>query len=285
MQENQLMVDKVCLITGATSGIGLVTAREMAHQGADLVLVSRSEDKCRRVAESLRDETKNQQIDYLAGDLSSLKEIRQVADQFQERYSRLDVLVNNAGRLFWQRKESADGLEMTFALNHLGYFTLTALLLDTLKKSAPARIVNVSSGAHRGHRLDFDDLQMEENYSPNKAYGRSKLANLYFTYALDRRLEGTGVTVNALHPGFVNTNFAREGNSPLRFLMPLMQLFARSPEEGAETVIYLASSPEVKGVTGKYYKDKEPVKSSPTSYQSEPAEKLWERSEEIVGWD
>ncbi len=276
--EKAAMAGKVCVITGATSGIGEATAFALAGKGAATVIISRDEEKCRNTTARIKEETGNQDVAYLAADLSSQTQIRQVAEDYQKKYQRLDVLVNNAGGFFWNRKESVDGIEMSFALNHLNYFLLTTALLDTIKDSAPSRIINVSSGAHRGQKMDFEDINLTNGYQAMKAYGRSKLANVLFTYELSRRLEVTGVTANAVHPGFVDTNFAREGRSLFRYLIPLIQLFARSPEEGAETVVYLASSPEVEGVTGKYFKDKEPVKSSPESYDPQSANRLWEIS-------
>ncbi|MDZ7844933.1 MAG: SDR family oxidoreductase [Anaerolineales bacterium] len=283
MNQEEKLNGKVCLVTGATSGIGEVTALELARRGGTVVVVSRSPRKCRETVNTIKQQTENEQVSYLAADLSSQEEIRQLAADFQSRHQRLDVLVNNAGSLFWERKESADGIEMTFALNHLNYFLLTNLLLDTLKASEPSRIINVSSGAHRGQKLNLDNLELKEDYSPMKAYGRSKLANLYFTYQLARRLTDGGVTINALHPGLVSTNFAREGKSWLRFIMPLVQVFAKSPQEGAETSVYLAASPRVEGVSGKYFQDKEMVSSSAVSYDQETAERLWEISAEMTG--
>lgn len=283
MTREKSLQGKVCLVTGATSGIGKITALELARQGGTVVVVSRSTRKCRETVHTIQQQTGNEQVSYLAADLSSQKEIRKLAGDFQTNFHQLDVLVNNAGGLFWERKESVDGIEMTFALNHLNYFLLTNLLLDTLKASEPARIINVSSGAHRGQKLALDNLELKENYSPMKAYGRSKLANLYFTYELARRLTDSGVTANALHPGLVSTNFAREGKSWLRFIMPLVQVFAKSPQEGAETSIYLAASPQVDGISGKYFQDKEMVSSSAISYDQETAERLWEISAEMTG--
>ncbi|MGD2246604.1 MAG: SDR family oxidoreductase [Candidatus Aminicenantes bacterium] len=278
MTEKKPLAGKVSVITGATSGIGEATAFALAEKGATTVIISRDEGKCRNTRNRIIKETGSQDVAYLVADLSSQDQIRELADEYQEKYQRLDVLVNNAGAFFWGRRESVDGIEMSFALNHLNYFLLTNALLDTIKESAPSRIINVSSGAHRGQEMDFEDINLTDGYQAMKAYGRSKLANVLFTYELAQRLEGTGVTVNAVHPGFVDTNFAREGQSPLRFLILLTQLFAQSPEKGAETVIYLASSPEVAGVTGKYFKDKEPVASSPEGYNRQAATRLWELS-------
>ena len=199
------------------------------------------------------------------------------------KYPRLDVLVNNAGGFFMAREESVDGIEMTWALNHLNYFLLTTLLLDHIKASAPARIICVSSDAHTGTSIRFDDPQFKKGYSGFGVYGHSKLANILFTYELARRLEGTRVTANALHPGFVATGFGHNNGGLVRLGMRVVQRFgARTPEKGAETSVYLASSPEVEGVTGKYFVDKHPVQSSPESYDRTAAARLWELSEQMT---
>jgi len=283
MNERVQMRGKTCVITGATSGIGYETAKALAAMGASLVLVGRNEQKSIRTVDRLTELTGNDNIEYLLADLSVQQDIRWLAGDIRERYQQVDVLINNAGAIFFSRKETADGLEMTFALNHLGYFLLTNLLLDVLKHSAPARIVNVASAAHQGASLDFEDLQRTGHYSAMNVYGQSKLANLLFTYELARRLQGTQVTVNAMHPGFVGSNFGKSSGLLGKLLMPVLHLFARSPRKGAETVIYLASSTAVEGVTGQYFIDKEPAKSSPASYDTETAQKLWRVSEELTG--
>jgi NAD(P)-dependent dehydrogenase (short-subunit alcohol dehydrogenase family) len=275
---------KVCLVTGATSGIGEVTARELAKQGATLVIVGRNRQKAEATIEEIKSRSGNENVEYLLADLSSQKEIRSLAQEFKSRHDRLDVLVNNAGAVFSEYGETEDGIERTFAVNHLNYFLLTNLLLDTLKAGAPSRIVNVASDAHQGAELDFDDLGAKQNYGLMRAYGRSKLANVMFTYELARRLEGTGVTANALHPGAVATNFG--SNNTVWYARPLLalfRLFATTPEKGAETSVYLASSPEVEGVTGQYFANKKPVASSKASYDEETARRLWGVSEELTG--
>lgn len=277
------MSGKVCLITGATSGIGLVAARELAGQGAQVILVGRNPDRCESAVEEIRSQTGNQKVESLLADLSSQEQVRDVARQFRERHQRLDVLVSNAGALWMRRQETVDGLEMTFALNHLAYFLLTNLLLDRLTASAPARIINVSSGAHRRAVLDFDDLIGQRRYSGWKAYCRSKLANLLFTYELARRLEGTGVTANALHPGFVATNFAAHTGWKGSLIYLMARLFAISPEKGARTIVYLASSPEVTSVNGRYFVREQAVPSSPASYDEAAARRLWEVSAVMTG--
>jgi retinol dehydrogenase-12 len=219
----------------------------------------------------------------MVADLSVQAQVRQLASAVQRRFAHLDVLINNAGALFGQRQVSPEGIEMTFALNHLAYFLLTNLLLDRLQASVSGRVVNVSSEAHRGARLDFTDLQGQHRYRGWRAYAQSKLANILFTYELDRRLEGTRVATNALHPGFVATNFGRNNRSITAALWRILQLAAISPEQGAETIIYLASSPDVKDISGKYFVKKNAVRSSEASYDRAAAERLWELSAEITG--
>jgi len=278
------MSGKTCMVTGATSGIGRVTAQALAEQGARVIVVGRSPEKSAATVSHIKGQTGNDAVEFMLADLSAGEEIRRLAQEFTSRHPRLDVLVNNAGAFFWSRRQSADGFEMTFALNHLGYFLLTHLLLDTLKASAPARIVNVSSGAHHAAELDFDDLHGQGKYSGWQAYGRSKLANLLFTYELARRLEGTGVTVNALHPGFVATNLAANNFGWFGPLVKrLVNLWAIDVDEGAQTAIYLATSPDVAGVTGKYFVEDKAVQSSPASYDRAAAGRLWQVSAELTG--
>lgn len=274
---------KTVMVTGATSGIGLYTALGLARLGATVVIVGRDLQRCESALARIRQESGNQAVGYLLADLSSQAQIRRLAAEFQRHYSCLHVLVNNAGAFFLRRQKSADGIEMTFAVNHLNYFLLTHLLLDTLKASAPARIVNVASDSHRGARIEFDDLQGERRYSGFRAYGQSKLANVLFTYELARRLQGSGVTANALHPGFVATNIGRNNTFLARIVMPLVQLSAIPPEEGARTSIYLAASPEVEGVTGQYFRRGRPVPSDPASYDEQTARRLWEISARMTG--
>jgi NAD(P)-dependent dehydrogenase (short-subunit alcohol dehydrogenase family) len=282
MTLENIMKNKICLITGATSGIGRATALALAEKGATVIVAGRDEKRCQKTVAQIKRETGNPNVNYLVGDLSVQAQVRQLAADFHSRYKRLDVLVNNAGAIFFRRQVSADGLEMTFALNHLAYFLLTNLLLDTLKASAPARIVNVASNSHYGQHLDFDNLELKRGYSPMRAYGRSKLANLYFTYELARRLEGTGVTANAMHPGFVKTNMAANNGWLVRLFLPLVHLSSLKPEEGARTIVYLASSADVEGVTGKYFVHERDVSSDPASYDESSAKRLWEISEEMT---
>jgi len=270
------------LVTGATAGIGVPTARVLAERGAAVVLVGRNRAKCEATAAQIKQQTGNPNVAYLVADLSVLADVRRLAAEFQARHNRLDVLVNNAGAIFLSRKVTAEGLEMTFALNHLSYFLLTTLLLDTLKASTPARIVNVSSRAHQRVRMNFDDLQGEKRYDGQAAYGQSKLANILFTYELARRLAGSGVTANALHPGIVASNFATNNGLVGRLFRLVANPFSISNEQGAQTSIYLAASPEVEGVTGKYYELCKEKRSSPQSYDEGIARRLWEVSEQMT---
>ncbi len=282
--EKMPMSGRICMVTGATDGIGKVTAQALAQQGATVIVVGRSRKKTVATVEEIKRRTGNPSVEYLLADLSVQAEIRRLAEEFKRRHDRLHVLVNNAGGFFMSRQETADGLEMTFALNHLGYFLLTNLLLDVIKASAPARIINVSSAAHENAQMNFEDLQGERKYSGWQAYGQSKLANLLFTYELARRLEGTGVTVNALHPGFVATNFGANNYGIVgRIMKRIVNLRGISPEEGADTSIYLATSPEVEGITGKYFVKRRAVPSSPASYDEDAARRLWEVSAEMTG--
>jgi NAD(P)-dependent dehydrogenase (short-subunit alcohol dehydrogenase family) len=277
------MRGKVCLVTGATNGIGLVTARELAARGATVVLVGRDPAKTAAAVEQIKSQTGNQQVESLLADLSSQKQIRDLAQRFRQRHGRLDVLVNNAGGIWMNRQETVDGLEMTFAVNHLAYFLLTQELLDLLKASAPARVVNVSSRAHTRATLDFDDLMGQKSYGGWGAYCRSKLMNLLFTYELARRLSGTGVTVNALHPGVVATGFALHNGWRGFLLRMASRVLAVSPEKGARTVVYLAAAPEVAGVSGAYFVKETPAESSSASRDEDSARRLWQISLERTG--
>jgi retinol dehydrogenase-12 len=280
------MSGKICMVTGATAGIGFETARQLAEMGAEVVVVGHNDEHLKNAVESIRQSTGNAKITPFNADLSSVQDIRKLADEFLSRYDRLDVLVNNAGGFFYSRKESPDGYEMTLALNHLNYFLLTNLLLDVLKKTAldqgEARIVNVSSGASMGGKIHFDDLQTEHGYSGWRAYSQSKLANILFTKELARRLDGAPVMVNALHPGFVASNFGHNNGPIIGTLLKLSQFFAKTPEEGAETSVYLASSPEVAGESGGYYAESKPVKPPEAANDPDTAAHLWEVSEKLV---
>jgi len=267
------MKDKICLVTGANSGIGKATALGLAKMGANVVMVCR---------DRTRGEEARTEIKAASNNLSSQASVRQLAQDFQEKYQLLHVLVNNAGVAPMKRSLTVDGLETTFAVNHLAPFLLTNLLLDVLKASGPSRIVNVSSSAHTRTKMDFDDLQGQKNFSMFRTYSQSKLANVLFTYELDRKLKGTGVAVNALHPGVVRTNLGRDMAGIVRLGFLAMGLFIRTPEQGAVTCVYLASSPEVEGVTGKYFVNKREVASSRESYDEAVARRLWEVSEQLT---
>jgi NAD(P)-dependent dehydrogenase (short-subunit alcohol dehydrogenase family) len=277
------MRGRVCLVTGATSGIGKATAHALAALGATVVLVGRDPQKGEATVQKIREDTRNEEVELLSADLSSQTSIRRLSDHVLAEHDRLQVLVNCAGAFFRDRRVTIDGLEMTFALNHLAYFMLTTLLLDLLQESAPARVVNVTSGAHSRGRIDFEDLQGERGYRGQAAYNQSKLANVLFTYELARRLDGTGVTVNCVHPGVVNTNFGRQ-NQPLawRLVISMVAPFMRSLKKGAETVVYLSSDPEVESVTGKYFHDLKAKRSSKLSYDPAVAARLWQVSEELT---
>lgn len=273
---------KVCLLTGATTGIGRAAAEGLARTGLTLVLAGRDAARTEAAVEGVRRVSGNDRVEGLVADLSLGSEVRRLAAEFRARHRRLDVLVNNAGAIFTRREETAEGREKTLALNHLAYFLLTRELLDLLLASAPARVVNVASEAHRGTRLDFDDLDSRRRYSGLGVYGRSKLMNLLFTAELARRLEGKAVTANALHPGVVATGFG--GNTPglFRTLVRIAQPFMLSPEKGARTLVYLATSPEVEGVSGKYFYRCREMRPSPAARDPESARRLWELSEQLV---
>lgn len=281
------LVGKICIVTGATSGIGAMTAQALALQGATTVIVGRNSKKGIYIVNKIKKNSSNSSVEFMLADLSSRKEIRQLAEKFKQRYQHLDVLVNNAGAKFLKRQLTVDGCEMTFALNHLSCFFLVNLLLEPLKKSENARIINVSSSAHgSSHGIDFDDLQSRKEYDGKKAYAQSKLANILFTYELARRLNETGITVNALHPGAVITNFSRNNGLISWTTHVVAHLLARNlvgPVEGAKTSIYLATSPEVKGVTGKYFVNQKEARSSKASYNKEAAMRLWQVSLELSG--
>ncbi len=289
------MKGKRVLITGATNGIGKQAALELATMGAAVTIVGRDESKTRQVSSDLTTQSGNTNIDFLIADLSSMAETRRIAQEYLAKYQRLDVLLNNAGAMFSRFQTSADGYEMTFALNHFSYYLLTVLLLNNIKATAQehgdARIINVSSGAHKSGALKqglwLDDLRSEAGFRGMGGfanYGASKLANILFTYELARRLEVAGVTVNALHPGFVNTGFGHNMSGALGgFIKGSQRLFARSPRKGAETLVYLASSAEVAGITGKYWLDMKQARSSDISYDREQQSKLWDFSAAATG--
>ena len=277
------MEGKTCLITGASDGIGYVAARELARQGAQVVAVGRDVFKTDDAVNRIIEETGNQNVRYLLADLSSQEEVRRLARDVREQLPSLDVLLNNAGAIFLSKRQSVDGLEMTFALNHMSYFLLTILTLDLMRDSAPARIINVSSSSHSSPgKFVLEDLPKPGSNRGYRAYGRSKLCNILFTYELARRVEGTGVTVNALHPGLVRTNIARNNGLLGRFVNFFIGARGMSAEQGADTLVHLASSPEVEGVTGKFFVDRRAVPSSTLSYDTELASVLWDLSERLM---
>jgi len=280
---NSSMQGKICMVTGANSGIGKATALALAQMGATVVMVCRDRARGEEARSEITMKSRNNAVDLLQADLSSQQSIRQLVGNFQHHYTHLHVLINNAGAAFpGRRRETVDGLEMTFAVNYLAPFLLTNLLLDLLTASAPARIVNVSSAAHKSGSIQLDDLQAEKLYRPLRTYPQAKLAVVLFTYELARRLQGTGVTANCLHPGFVATNFAQSDGEPaVRLLVKLIGSFGTSPEKGAKTSIYLASSPDVEGVTGTYFVKSIPKRSAAISYDESLQRQLWEQSAKL----
>lgn len=275
------MTGKTCMVTGANAGIGRATALGLAKMGANVVMVCRSRERGEAAVMEIKRESGNNSVALLVADLSSLAAVRRLADEFKAKHPTLHVLMNNAGIIPRKRTVTEDGRETQFAVNHLAYFFLTNLLLDVLKASVPARIVNVTSQAHQGASIDFDDLQSERSYRPTRVYKWTKLANVLFTYELARRLKGTGVTVNCVHPGGVATNLLSDYlPRPLRFMTKIVGI---SPEKGARTPIYLASSPEVEGVTGKYFANQKEARSSKLSYDTALAARLWQVSARLTG--
>jgi NAD(P)-dependent dehydrogenase (short-subunit alcohol dehydrogenase family) len=274
------MEGKICLITGANAGIGKVTARRLAEMGATVVMVCRNQQKGEAALNEIKTKSGNANVELLVADLSSQAEIRRLADEFKARHDRLDVLVNNAGVYLPNRTLTVDGLETTFAVNHLAYFLLTNLLLELLKRSAPSRITSVSSEAHKYGKIEFDNLQGEREYKGIPAYSHSKLANVLFTRELARRLEGTQVTANALHPGAVATSIFRNTPKPIEWLI---KLFTMNPEKGAETSVYLATAREVEGLSGKYFEKKREKYPSRIAQDDALARRLWEVSERMTG--
>jgi NAD(P)-dependent dehydrogenase (short-subunit alcohol dehydrogenase family) len=277
------MTGKVCLVTGATSGIGWETARALAARGATVALAGRNAGRTQIALDRIRASIPDARLESYLADLSAQEQVRGLAQEFQSRHDRLDVLVNDAGAMFPTRRVSVDGIEMTLALNHLAPFLLTNLLLDTIKASAPSRVVTVSSGAHIGAKVNFDDLQSTHGYGTWRAYGQSKLMNLLFTRELARRLAGTGATANALHPGFVASNFGKSEGPMWAAAFTVMRPFMISAEKGAQTAIYLASSREVEGASGWYYVDCHPVTASAAARDDATARRLWEVSERLTG--
>jgi len=266
------MMDKIVLVTGSTDGIGKQTALDLARMGATVLIHGRIQQRCESTTKEIKNVTGNDRIEFFVADLASLRQIRNLAEEIEVKHNRLDVLINNAGVIENQRKLTEDGYEMTFAVNHLSYSLLTGLLLDLLKKSVPSRIINVSSMTHSSS-IDFDDLQSEKYYNGYGAYSLSKLCNILFTYELAQRLQGSGVTVNYLHPGVINTKLLRMNFSG-----------GRPVSEGSKTSVYLATAPELENLSGKYFVDKRATRSSKISYDPEVRKKLWEISEKMTNF-
>ncbi len=277
------MDGKAVLITGGTSGIGKAAAKALATTGAEVVVTGRSRGRGETAVEEIRRETGSGKVSLMLADLAVQEEVRGLAQEFEEGHDRLDVLINNAGVILTERTETPDGLEATLAVNHLAPFLLTNLLLDLLKESTPSRVITVSSEARRGAEIDFDDLQSKRRYRGFPVYGMTKLANILFTYELAERLRGTGVVANCVHPGAVNTNFGQNNRGPMTLLFRAFKPFMRSPERGAETVVYLASAPEAGWMSGKYLADRKVVLSSDEPHDVAAQKRLWEESERLTG--
>ena len=278
------MAGKVVLVTGATCGIGKATAIGLATMGARVGITGRDLIRAEQAAADIRAASGNPAVDVFAADMSSQAEVRRLAGALLDAYPRLDVLVNNVGGFWAHRHPTANGLEHTFALNHLAPFLLTNLLLDRLKASAPARVVTVSSGAQAAGRIDFDDLQGARRYSGQRAYSQSKLANILFTNELARRLQGTGVTANSVHPGVVRTNFGSEDQAGFfRIISPLVRPFLKTPTQGARTPIHLASSPDVEAITGQFFANRKPKIANKAAGDLAVTARLWRVSSDLVG--
>ena len=282
VSDKMTMKDKVVMVTGANSGIGKATSIALAEKGATVVMVARNKEKGEAARSEIVTKSGMNSIDLLLADLSSLESVRQLVAEFRKKYSKLHVLINNAGLFNQRRRVTTDGYENTFATNYLAPFLLTNLQLDLLKANAPSRIINVSPVGHYNGHINFDDLNLEKEYGGWKAYGQSKLALVLFTHELAKKLQGTGVTVNAVHPGTVATNIWSRPLGPVGFIMALPKLFMTSPEKGAETIVYLASSPDAKSLSGEYLEKLKVKKSSDESYNEEIAQRLWDVSAKLT---
>lgn len=274
---------KTCVVTGANAGIGKETAVGLARSGAHVVMVCRSSERGERALAEVKAASGSDAVELMLCDMSAFASMRELSEQLHAQHRAVHVLVNNAGAMFARREQTVDGIEQTFQVNHLGYFVVTHLLLDLLQASAPARIVTVASHAHRRAKFEFDNLQGERKYSDLSAYSRSKLYNIAFTYELARRLAGTGVTANCLHPGVVASNFGLSASPAFRLLVKVGRPFLMSSERGARTSIYVAASSEVEGVSGKYFDKCKQVRSSRVSYDVEAQRRLWKVSAELTG--
>jgi NAD(P)-dependent dehydrogenase (short-subunit alcohol dehydrogenase family) len=274
----------IVLITGGNSGIGKATAIGLAQMGAKVIIVCRNKERGEKALRDIIEKSNNQTVELYLCDLSSLEDIRRFSNLFKTKYNRIDILINNAGVIASKRQLTKDGYELQFGVNHLGHFLLTNLLLDELKKSNSARIINVASGAHKIGKINFDDINLTKKYSTFGSYAQSKLANVLFTFELSRRLQKTNITVNCLHPGGVGTNIALDRESGFRKIITyIMGLVLMTPEKGAQTSIYLATSNDVEGITGKYYYKKKIAKSSKLTYDIDYAKRLWDLSIKMAG--
>jgi NAD(P)-dependent dehydrogenase (short-subunit alcohol dehydrogenase family) len=277
----KMMKGKICMITGANSGIGKATAIGLAKLGASLVLVCRDQTRAENAIAEIKEKTGNQSIDLILADLSSQKSVLDLVSEFSKKYDKLHVLINNAGVNLHKQIFTEDGIETTFAVNYLAHFMLCNLLLDKLKKTRSARILNVASSV-QAKSIDFEDLYGDHHYSQWKAYSQSKLAVVLFTYEFARKIEGSGVSVNCLHPGFVKTNMVRKYRPFVKYFYHLIGLFMLTPKRGAKTTIYLASSPEINGISGKYFKKRKERKSVNLSYDKKVAKQLWDVSVKLT---
>lgn len=276
------MKGKVCLITGATAGIGEVAAIEIARKGADVIFIARNESRAKSTLAKIQAAASGNHCSYILADLSSREQTLRAAAEFKSKFDRLDVLINNAGAIYFNDQKSCDGIEMTWALNHFGYFWLTLELLDLLKASAPSRIINVSSAAHKRATFASENLVDPKNSFCYFTYGNTKLANVLFTNELATMLEGSGVTVNALHPGVVATNFGGNNGVAGQLFKTVSHMFSISCEEGARTIIYLATSPDVEKVSGKYFVEEKEARTSSRSKDKALAERLWSISKKMT---
>jgi retinol dehydrogenase-14 len=277
------MGGKTVLITGGTSGIGKATAVALAAMGANVVIVGRNQERGEVAVEEIKAQSHNESVELMLADLSVQAEVRGLAEEFQERHDRIDVLANNTGLVQSKRTETLDGIETTLATNHLAPFLLTNLLIERLEQSAPSRVITVSSEAQSWGTMDFEDMQSRRKYRGFPIYGMTKLANIMFTYELAERLNGTGVAVNCLHPGSVGTNFGQNNRDPMALFFRIFKTFMRSPQQGADTLIWLASSSEVDGVSGKYFSDRKEIEAKKVAYDPDARRRLWEISEDLTG--
>jgi NAD(P)-dependent dehydrogenase (short-subunit alcohol dehydrogenase family) len=283
LQNPNLMKNKIALVTGSSRGIGYYTAYGLAQMGAQVIIVSHHKGRCETAVEKIKNKTGNDLVRYYVADLSALDEIRHLAEKVKQDIQKLDVLINNVGGWYPKRQETVDGIELTFALNHLSYFLLTGLLLDLLHSAPNARIINVTSDAHRtARKIEFNNLEFSDRYKSFAAYAQSKLANLLFTYELAERLSHKSITVNAVHPGLVRSEFYSDFGFVGKVINLFISMFGKNSMEGADTPIYVASSPELKEVSGKYFVDRQKKNSSNLSYDQSTAQRLWQISEEMT---